>query len=252
MQSQTSALASEIQYHSIRFTKPRCLLWLLFYSKQFEHPPIRPFTFRLKYAIRKPELHTRCSTNIKLLLPKAAVFIEPHDRVFFIGGPVLGGGDWQCEAIRHIAMHAPGSYVVCPCRYESDHPLYRFSIQGADEACWISKGFKPFLSQTLWERFYLDVANEQGSIIFWLGKESTIHPRPPKTEPYARDTYGEIGEWRARMFYDNARVVVGASPEFPGLSVIKKNFDAMPGPSFPIHETLLDTVKAAVAVANKR
>ncbi len=103
--------------------------------------------------------------------------------------------------------------------------------------------------QTYWERYYLAIASTQGAIIFWLPKESKTKPRPPETGPYARDTYEELGEWRARMVRDKAREVIGAQQGFPGLSVILKNFRAMIGDGFTPYGTLRETVRAGVALA---
>lgn len=142
-----------------------------------------------------------------------------------------------------LAQRAPVSYIVCPCRYAPEHPLYRFAIKGEEGI---------FPNQTLWERHYLALASTQGSIIFWLPEESKNNPRPLETGPYARDTYGELGEWRTRMLYGNARVVIGAQRAFPGLSVITKNFRAMIGDTLVFYETLQDTIDAAVALANSK
>ncbi len=190
--------------------------------------------------------------NIKLILPKNAVFVELSDKIFFLAGPILGGGDWQSDAIHLLAKQAPGSYVACPCRHKPEHPLYRFSILGETNKRWTSRGLELFLSQTLWERYYLGLAGKQGAIVFWLSEEDLINPRPRETGPYARDTYGELGEWRARIFYDNARVVIGAEDGFPGLSVVVKNYRAMVGDTFVFHKTLQDTIDAAVALANSK
>ncbi len=94
---------------------------------------------------------------------------------------------------------------------------------------------------------------ENGCIIFWLPEESRTNPRDDGS-PYARDTYGELGEWRARCstkqnwLVSAPRVVIGAEPGFPGLKQIKTNFEAMI-PGFPFYDSLEETINAAIKVA---
>lgn len=63
------------------------------------------------------------------------------------------------------------------------------------------------------------------------------------------DTRGELGEWRWRMKTENARVVVGAEPEFLGLSQIQRNFSATLGYDFPIYDSIEKTARAAARCA---
>ncbi len=188
--------------------------------------------------------------SAKLILPNSAVFIEPNEKVFFLAGPILGGGDWQRNAIQLLSAKVPETYVVCPCRYTSEHPLHWLSVKGESESRWALRGLETLPNQTLWERHYLSLASKQGAIIFWLPEEDRKNPRPPETGPYARDTYGELGEWRVRMARDRSRVVIGAQSGFPGLSVILKNYRAMVGERFAPYETLESTIDAAVALAS--
>lgn len=62
--------------------------------------------------------------NIRLILPKNAVYVEPHETVFFLAGPILGGDDWQSVAVRLLAEQAPESYVACPLRAEQSDVLF--------------------------------------------------------------------------------------------------------------------------------
>jgi hypothetical protein len=106
-----------------------------------------------------------------------------------------------------------------------------------------------FERQTDWERHYLEQAAEKwpaGCIIFWLAEQ-----KEPRQDggPYARDTYGEIGEWRGRMMRaPHLRVVVGAEKEFPGLSQIKRNFE-LALPDLKIYDTMEEVVERAAFFA---
>ena len=155
---------------------------------------------------------------------------------------MLGGGDWQykmCNLLENEA-NKPGAklhdyYVVIPCRYPRNHPLRDYQSIGTT-----SEGI--FERQTDWERHYLDLAVKvrRGRILFWLGCESKTNPRQDG-QPYARDTYGELGEWRGRLIHNvehRRRVLIGAEAEFPGLSVIQRNFHDALGTAFPFYSSM--------------
>lgn len=188
--------------------------------------------------------------DLKLVLPKSLVYIGPEEKVIFTAGPILGGGDWQKRAIAMLADQIPDAFIVCPCRYAPPHSLHQLALPGETPQQWQARGLDPFPNQTLWERYYLTLAAEQGAVLFWLPEEDRDNPRPRERGPYARDSYGELGEWRARKRYRGARIVIGMEPDFPGASVIKKNYLAMLGHDFDFHETLEATIRAAVDLAN--
>src|SRR6266481_552306 len=105
--------------------------------------------------------------NPKLILPNNAVLMGSNP-VFFLAGPIRGGGDWQKKAIYLLAKEVPDAYIVCPCRYTPNHELYRFSVPPSPDEEWKKLDLPSFPRQTLWERYYLDRASKHGSIIFWL------------------------------------------------------------------------------------
>ena len=182
---------------------------------------------------------------MKIILPKTFYYPSLIDLpIFFTAGPSLGGDDWQYQGALGLQKRLSDCYVAIPCPYKNDHPLYQYRVEG-DE--------KYFARQTFWERLYLKLAGlpekkKEGCVIFWLPCESKVRPRKDGN-PYARDTYGEVGEWRMRMKFQSARVVVGAEAGFPGLDVIKCNFDETLKTDFPIYPTLEATLDAAVAMA---
>jgi len=187
---------------------------------------------------------------MRIILPKHFIDFSTMDEerapVFFLAGPVLGGGDWQIDACRELQLYLERFWVVIPCRWKEGHPLYKYAVRG-DETV--------FARQTLWERHYLRLAaghgknwrgeyeNWKGGIIFWLPIQRALRE---DGSPYGRDTYGELGEWRAHMMHiPNLPVVVGAEDRYNGLSVVKANFEDALGPDFPVYSTLKDTVRAA-------
>lgn len=181
-----------------------------------------------------------------VILPKSLPNLEDFRScpLFFLAGPILGADDWQAEMTEILKQMTGGDcLVVNPSRYPPEHPLYAHRLDGSGDF---------FDSQTLWERHYLTAAGEAwplGCILFWLREESRERPRTDG-EPYARDTRGEIGEWRWRLKMNpQARVVMGAEPNFPGLSVIRKiNEDAVPG-KLPILPSMEAVARRAVSLA---
>lgn len=62
------------------------------------------------------------------------------------------------------------------------------------------------------------------------------------------DTRGELGEWRGRMMANKKlRVIVGAEPDFPGLSQIARNWNQALRKNIPIRSTLEEVVTIAIA-----
>lgn len=198
---------------------------------------------------------------IKLLLPRTLVaFNEATDIVFFLAGPIKGAGDWQSEAIDILQKYADtldgrdNVYVVCPSVYQSNHESYPLRVTGIAEESYTEEQRKITYSRTDWERYHLEIASRLGCIIFWLGKEDEKNPRKREDGPYARDTYGELGEWRARIHYERKynntqiNLVLGANQDFHGLAQIDRNFKRMVGESFQISKTLDETVRRAVSI----
>lgn len=184
---------------------------------------------------------------MKILLPKTAALSRDIDTVplFFLGGPVRGGGDWQSAMCAILEELSPECVAAIPCRWGQEHPLYSKRLEGTPDA---------FPRQRKWERHYLSEAargRSPGCIIFWLGEQKG--PRPSEDGPYAQDTYGELGEWRGQMMYNPAlRVVVGGEENFPGFSTIQGNFeDALGADKFTMYRSIREVTEAGVKRAQK-
>ena len=194
------------------------------------------------------------NTKAHLILPKDHVFaVETTSYpLFFLAGPMRGGADWQSDAFDYLRQRMDGQLeafaVANPNHYKSEHPIrqYEYPI-----------GLKTnlrFDCQLDWEKYYLQRAGipavgESGCIIFWL-------PEPRLNGPFAVNTRREVG-WvtglmdGARLWarHIKVRVVVGAEPEFDGLSEIHRSFIASSGESnFPIYRTLQETIDAAATM----
>jgi hypothetical protein len=176
---------------------------------------------------------------MKIILPKQLVRLYGDEGpLFYLAGPVLGGDDWQMDACGELLRHYDHFVAAIPCRWGGAHPYKRHEVD---------KQFSlPFDRQTTWERHYMQEASMNGCLIFWLPTESKANPRSDGS-PYARDTYGELGEWRGRLMYaEHQRVVVGADPNFLGRSQIERNFQLALRSPFTLHESLRATINAAV------
>lgn len=175
---------------------------------------------------------------MKIVLPKKMCELDPaYGPLFFLAGPVRGGDDWQNKCCGEIQKHLSSFYAALPCRYQENHPLIPFLMDGEEDY---------FERQLTWERHYLEIAATTGCLIFWLPSESKVNPRVGG-DPYAMDTRGELGEWRGRLMHNpSLRVVIGAENDFPGLSQIQRNFSFGTKSYFPIYGTLTETVAAAI------
>lgn len=179
---------------------------------------------------------------MQLILPKSRIPVGRLEMPLFFGaGPIRGGADWQAECFESLNRADPEEGTLAlPCRYQREHPLHGLQLKP-------TQGFFP--RQTLWERYYLHFASQLGCIIFWL--PTPVDYIAESGHSYARDTRGELGEWRAHLMHQpNYRLVIGAEPDFPGLDVIKANFHDALGDSFPFYDTLAETVQAALAKAH--
>jgi hypothetical protein len=179
-----------------------------------------------------------------VILPTTFVNGLPDCPLFFFAGPVLGGGDWQYHAYKEMGKLFPKFVSVIPCSYPPSHPLYKERLAG-------DEGF--FGSLRRFERWYLEQAAfsaKQGCVIFWLPRESETSPRTDGS-PYARDTYGEIGEWRGQLIHNRRfRIVIGGEKNFPGLDVIAENYTLACNERFKIYPTLEETLQAAIRMVN--
>ncbi|MDE2213128.1 MAG: hypothetical protein KGJ34_01155 [Patescibacteria group bacterium] len=164
--------------------------------------------------------------------------------LFFLAGPTEGGGNWHQRMLKLLAERVGDCIVVDPSCYPSGHPLERQKMKGREGM---------FPRQTDWERYYLHTAAEKwtaGCIIFWLPEESADEPRTDG-KPYTMNTSDAIGEWRGRLMFNRClRVVVGAEPNFPGLSQIARNFEMALGNEFKLYDSMEGVVERAAYFAD--
>lgn len=186
-----------------------------------------------------------------IILPKthATSWLGP---LFFLAGPVRGGGDWQAAAYKELKDAMGEKFTAAiPTRYEADHPLMSEALTADPTA-------PLFERQMAWERHYLSLAGlhskgAAGCLMFWLAKESDENPHPGP-EPYAMDSRREMGEWYTRLEIlgrSEVRLVVGAHPGFHGLDQIRRCLNESYGGEFPVYGSLFDTTRAAIVKARE-
>ena len=182
-------------------------------------------------------------------IPKKIIPITPtkESPLFFLAGPIRGGGDWQAQMAELILNMEPSAHIACPSRWKETHSLANHFYETFSQA---------ENRQLVWERHYLKQAGLDdgvpGCIIFWLGLESVEKPHPGP-EPYAMDTRREIGKFTAyaEMMNGNVRMVVGGDPDFYGLDVILFELTEAFGKPFSFHQTMADVASNALQRARK-
>lgn len=155
-------------------------------------------------------------------------YITVEGPIIFLAGPILGGPDWQKEAINYIRSKNPELNIASPRRQ-------------ADEKKFSKNEYN---KQVDWEHFYLQLAIENGVIMFWLAKE--IKHRCDRS--YAQTTRIELGEGAVLSRLTGAKVVVGIEDGFTGAKYIRKTLRRK-YPYIPICDNLPQTCDLAVLFA---
>lgn len=192
-------------------------------------------------------IETQTEALLRIIIPKrffdVSTAVTRTSPLFFLAGPVLGGGNWQVAMSRLLKQKFPECVIAVPHhKWDGTNPLHHYFSEDEDP--------KRFEYQLNWEQHYLHEAGlgkHPGCIIFWLPEESKAHPHPGP-EPYAMDTRRELGKWEMLMKYKRARVVVGGQ-SFYGISQIQRDFSYELGRPFTIHSTMKETAEAAAKVA---
>lgn len=159
------------------------------------------------------------------------VVVEVEGPVVFLAGPIQGAPDWQADAIRWFADHAPDTAVACPRRRDRSREF-------------------DYVAQVDWETHYLRRAAGRGVILFWLAREAESIPG----RAYAQTSRFELAEWKVRHERDGVRLVVGIEDGFSGSRYIRHRF-GQDCPGVALTSSLPDACAAAAAAvspANER
>lgn len=180
-----------------------------------------------------------------IIVPKVIQPVDTKQALIFLAGPIRGGGDWQRLMAEMLIEQDPYVQIACPARWTAEHTLNRYFVQPFSEA---------EIRQLHWERHYMELAslsaNQRGCVLFWLGLEDCNNPHPGP-EPFAMDTRRELGTYTAFIKLLGARVAVGGSEGFYGLSVFRDELNNAAGGSFPFYTTMETLTAAALKIASK-
>ena len=143
----------------------------------------------------------------------------------FLAGPIQGAPDWQADAIRWFAEHAPAIHVASPRRLDRSRQF-------------------DYAAQVEWETHFLRLAAADGVILFWLAREAEIVPG----RVYAQTTRFELAEWKVRHERDGVRLAVGIEEGFSGERYIRHRF-GQDCPRVPLLSSLADVCAAAAEPA---
>lgn len=184
---------------------------------------------------------------MRIIIPKTFCEIDPtYGPVFFTGGPVRGGGDWQQKCCKIIQQHLKQFYIAIPYYHNSEepYPLMTQAMLGKQNV---------FPRQVNWERFYMQQAATNGCLIFWLPEQSKTNPRPISTGPYGRDSYGELGRWSAELKYNpHYKIAFGGEEGFSGIDLIRRNLLDDLKKDYPFFDNLPDLVSFAISLATRK
>jgi hypothetical protein len=165
--------------------------------------------------------------------------------LFFLAGPIRGGGDWQAKMAEQILYQEPHANIACPSRWDDKHRLAHLF-------------YRPFSQtpnrQLVWERHYIKKAGLEkrvrGCIIVWLGLEDATDPHTGP-EPYAMDTRREVGKLTAYAEMMEVRMVFGGDLDFYGLDVILFELGEATEKPFPFYTSMDDVVEQARIIAKQ-
>ncbi len=171
----------------------------------------------------------------KIILPKDKVDVS-NETVIFLAGPIRGATNWHYEAMDILLALDPHITIASPRRTLRED-LEQHRVYGKES----------YDRQRAWERYYLEKASKQGSILFWLPKEHEHNC----AKAYGAITRFEIGQWLSHYKHDNSlHVCFGSDGEFPELRTIALDI-AEDAPNKIIYDSLEKTCKRALELAKR-
>ena len=141
-----------------------------------------------------------------IIMPKTRIK-ELQTPLIFLAGPIRGAPNWHDDAIEIILSSAKNITVASPSR------ALKESLRGH-----LLNGDESFHGQRAWERYYLDIASRNGTIMFWLPGEENHNCE----KAYGAMTRIELGQWMTNYKHDKSlRIVMGSDGKFSELDTIK-------------------------------
>lgn len=169
----------------------------------------------------------------KIITPKDFVQIEDSPLIF-LAGPIQGAPNWHDKAMSYLFSKENNLYIASPKR-----------IVGPNLSKYVVSGNKDFFPrQRAWERFYLDLASMNGSIMFWLPGEENHNCG----KVYGAMTRLELGQWMTKYSFDmKTRFCIGSDGNFPELKTIKYDL-SLDAPGKEIFSSLEEVCDEAISL----
>lgn len=155
----------------------------------------------------------------RIIIPKYRVDLNGRP-VVFLAGPVRNAGAWQKDAVSIIRRENQDVHIAIP-----DYA----NMLGDEITSNSERSSDKFDYQLDWEHHYLEHAENNGAILFWLKKQTGEMPISKESgyvQPYAQDTRPETGGWGWGLLRcrPNAHVAIGGEEGYSGLSTTRRNF----------------------------
>lgn len=163
--------------------------------------------------------------------------IEPTEKVIFLAGPIQGAPLWH-DQLQYQLDRFSGNLTICSPKRLAGKEKSRLGYQ----------------AQVQWETDHLNLAAQQGVIIFWWANqaykvyENTFWQWCPglRTERhYAKTTRIEWGEWKAKHDLVGCKVILGLDTKWVDERYLTTRLQ-QDGSQIPIVYSLEDMAKKIV------
>jgi len=165
----------------------------------------------------------------RVILPKT--YVENIEKpLIFLAGPIRDARDWQEPAINYITSNNKEVIIANP-RWDASEYIWNLAISG-------KTGY--FNRQRAWEMHYLDIAQHNGAVLFWLADALGLMTRL------------ELGELMIEYKHDNStKFCVGGEKKFSDIETIRYELSRY-APDKKIFETLEETCQEAIKLTNQK
>ncbi len=166
----------------------------------------------------------------KIILPKT--YIEYNKQIdnplIFLAGPIRHAPDWQEEAIKYLFSKNKNIIIANP-RWNASKYISSLAIDGRTDF---------FTRQRAWEKHYLNIAFQNGCVLFWLENAPGLMTRV------------ELGQSMAHYQHDkNTKFCVGGDKKFLDIETIR--YDLLTDTGKNIFSTLEETCNNALEMTEK-
>jgi len=178
-----------------------------------------------------------------LIIPKNYVETK-QTPVIYLAGPIRSAPNWQDLTARTILEKNLELIVASPRREQDENGQKQYILS---EKYLLKGNLTKFKRQREWEREYMELAAEKGTLLFWLPKEENHSCE----KAYGKITAFELGIWLQNYLQNpNLNIVLGTDGEFSEIRTILYDYET-DAPQLPIYADLNTTIKNAIKKAIK-